>query len=1023
MVGGLLNLISVGPEDIILIGNPTKSFFTRVYAKYTNFGLQRFRIDFEGQRELQVSEPTSFKFKIPRYADLLMDTYFVINLPNIWSPIYSAESANECLPCRTGNYTTITEIDISCNSAPIISGETIVPKIVYDLPYEFKWIDSIGAQMIRSVRIMSDDQVLQEFTGQYLYSMVQRDFSDEKKKLFDEMIGNVPELNDPANYSNRNGNYPNASYLTNSNEQMPYGLEPSIRGRQLYVPLNIWSTLSSKMAIPLVSMQYSVLSVEVDIRPIDELFVVRDIESARKNLNDWFITDCEGELKNFLEEIPYIHPDCTNELYSLYLFLKEPPPALYDIGHTKGTIEPTSQDSYAHYYPWLTRWASDAHLVGTYVFLGDDEVKQFTTKCQSYLIREVHEQTVYDLVGQQYTPIRSIGLVSSWMWFFQRSDINKRNEWSNYSNWAYLKGPLQAKNNAVFIYLEYLQQVFLKAGDLTTLYQKYPVEFIILYLLFIIAPMSDDNTPLISPFIPPSMFGTESIKNGGSIELAQLFNALIHTIKGKWHQAVLKWYQATTGQGTPTGEPIPGLLSAPIRSIWPLSSWCFIPPGHAEIRQGESLVCEWTRPNIDALSRLGPGIECSLLDDEFNQLLNPIPVEGSAHNFQSFWLAASCMAPGNPGNPEFRWDMNTCCSGNTWQDPGSGSPSCYPYSEPTISCGTPTATSACPTPITSSNADCYKTGRQWYGNAHAMPFCPIVCASNNTIGANRGYCQCYCSEPPSAVPTGPGPFSPCPPSAPQQPGCNISQSEAPYGKPPTWTQYNHVDIPECYNTATTPPGWTDCSGPQYWCESFDASGSYAEMKEKFQYLVNYVQYSVGCNNPVCNILGTLTDVFVTGTQNIENTEHIMVDWGFNLDETLRETVWPSGVASYLDKYTRTAGNAKSGLYCYNFCLDTDPFKFQPSGAINMSIFSNVAWSYRVIDPSNVRFDPVNDYLGVPVSITCDGEGNPIDNNPPSTSTAINYWKNYEYAFNMHIMEERYNMVVVENGVARLALAR
>ena len=26
------------------------------------------------------------------------------------------------------------------------------------------------------------------------------------------MIGNIPELNDPANYSNRNGNYPNASY-------------------------------------------------------------------------------------------------------------------------------------------------------------------------------------------------------------------------------------------------------------------------------------------------------------------------------------------------------------------------------------------------------------------------------------------------------------------------------------------------------------------------------------------------------------------------------------------------------------------------------------------------------------------------------------------------------------------------------------------------------------------------------------------------------------------------------------------
>jgi len=102
MVGGLLNLIAVGPEDVILIGNPTKSFFKRVYAKYTNFGLQRFRIDMEGNKEMQISEASTFKFKVPRYADLLMDTYFVITLPNIWSPIYAIDDHNNCLNCRTG---------------------------------------------------------------------------------------------------------------------------------------------------------------------------------------------------------------------------------------------------------------------------------------------------------------------------------------------------------------------------------------------------------------------------------------------------------------------------------------------------------------------------------------------------------------------------------------------------------------------------------------------------------------------------------------------------------------------------------------------------------------------------------------------------------------------------------------------------------------------------------------------------------------------------------------------------------
>ena len=35
---------------IILNENPSKTFFKTTYAKYTNFGLQKFRIDVEGQK-------------------------------------------------------------------------------------------------------------------------------------------------------------------------------------------------------------------------------------------------------------------------------------------------------------------------------------------------------------------------------------------------------------------------------------------------------------------------------------------------------------------------------------------------------------------------------------------------------------------------------------------------------------------------------------------------------------------------------------------------------------------------------------------------------------------------------------------------------------------------------------------------------------------------------------------------------------------------------------------------------------
>ena len=87
MAGGLLNLVSQGQQNIILNGNPSKTFFKTTYAKYTNFGLQKFRVDFDGSRTLRLNEESTFTFKIPRYADLLMDCYLSVALPHIWSPI------------------------------------------------------------------------------------------------------------------------------------------------------------------------------------------------------------------------------------------------------------------------------------------------------------------------------------------------------------------------------------------------------------------------------------------------------------------------------------------------------------------------------------------------------------------------------------------------------------------------------------------------------------------------------------------------------------------------------------------------------------------------------------------------------------------------------------------------------------------------------------------------------------------------------------------------------------------------
>lgn len=369
MPGGLLNIIAIGNANVFLTGTPTKTFFKVVYSKYTNFGLQKFRIDYEGQRDLRLTEPSTFTFKIPRYAELLMDTYVAVNLPDIWSPIYQPTS-------KTGNVWS---------------------------PYEFNWIHNLGTHMIQEILITCGSQTLQKYSGEYLASMVERDFSADKKDLFYRMTGNVPELNDPANSYSRVNAYPSAYYTQNTT-----GAEPSVRGRTLYIPINTWFTLESRCAFPLVSLQYNELYITITMRPIQDLFQVRDVFDSTNNF-------------------PYVRPDFNQPQFQMYRFLQTPPAIRIDPLNYKNTV---------------SNWNADIHLISTYCFLSKEEAQLFAGEDQVYLVKDVFQYDFQNVAGSNRVKLTSTGMVSSWMWYFQRNDVNLRNEWSNYTNWPYRNLPV-----------------------------------------------------------------------------------------------------------------------------------------------------------------------------------------------------------------------------------------------------------------------------------------------------------------------------------------------------------------------------------------------------------------------------------------------------------------------------------------------------------------------------------------------------------------------------------------------------
>ena len=380
MPGGLMNLISVGASNLILTGNPKKTFFKATYNRYTNFGMQRFRLDYRGQRKLHYDQDTEMIFKIPRYADMAFDTYAVVDIPNIWSPLFF-------------------DTDLSGNWGP----------------FEFRWIDNLGAQMIRSIKVFSGGTTLAEYPGEWLLCMTERDFNDSKKGLWDKMVGNVPELNNPAAALSQHTHLHlvpgldtdinNRVYPNVINDGSCNNFEPSIRQRKLYIPLDSWFCGSSKTALPLVSVQYQEIFIKITWRPICDLFRIRDITDPANNF-------------------PYISPKRHLQFNNIWRFLNPP----------QNNIPDASQNLYPIQ---INDWDADIHLIMNYIFLGKEERRLFAQQQQKYLIKETHTYDFLNATGSTIAEMKNFNMISNYMWRFRRSDANLRNEWSNYTNWAY----------------------------------------------------------------------------------------------------------------------------------------------------------------------------------------------------------------------------------------------------------------------------------------------------------------------------------------------------------------------------------------------------------------------------------------------------------------------------------------------------------------------------------------------------------------------------------------------------------
>lgn len=371
MPGGLIQLVGVGAQNELVNGNPTMTHFRSVYRKHTNFAMESIRMPFSSSNlEFSTTGPRTISCRVDRYAQLLHDCYLVITLPDIWSPL---KYLNGSIP--PNGY------DPRTNS----------------IGYEFQWIQNIGYNLIDHVDITMNGQAIQTLRGEWLkmYSYMTHDAN--KRKVVDQMVGNVPEMYDPAHAYDRNGQYPHAITPLNLPSASPQTKtpEPSIRSRQLVIPLHFWFCENPGMALPLVSLQNAEVYINVTLRSLADLYTVVDVTPG-----------------------PTYGQRVKPTNYPLSLFLSPP--------LANGSVS----------NPTLTTFFPDPYVEGNFIYLTEMEMNQLAKADQTFLVKTVrYVNKEGQFGGNTDLEIPMFNLVTRIVFASQRSDRILANDWDNYTNW------------------------------------------------------------------------------------------------------------------------------------------------------------------------------------------------------------------------------------------------------------------------------------------------------------------------------------------------------------------------------------------------------------------------------------------------------------------------------------------------------------------------------------------------------------------------------------------------------------
>lgn len=432
MPNGEMQLIAYGAQDIYLTGNPSITFFKFMYQRHTNFATEYIRQDFETIPNFNTENRTKAKCKINRNGDLISDIYLVYDLPDIYS-----------------------------GPKMKISHETGALSFANDdenADY-FRWINNLGENIINTVELLVDGHLIDSQYGIWMNIWNELTIDKSKRKSYDMMIGNNSMLTNPSLY---NGPYKGKSSLSSNNEDV--NNKPTINAYRLYIPLPFWFCYNPGLAIPLIALQYNELYVYIEFNQLNDLFTVGNPAVSpeaifnQDYLNEYganYETNTSGTKPNNLNLSTELASNGYSKSNLLYKYIN-------------GTKDNNSS------------WKQNCYLDVNYIFLDKEERRKFASISHEYLITQVqsnhfllNNNTSESISGSKNTlNLLFNHPVKEFIWVIRRTDVDKRNQWNNYTISTYDYDLYDNKNN----YLQNYNKSVVSSQNLTDIDSYHPIK-------------------------------------------------------------------------------------------------------------------------------------------------------------------------------------------------------------------------------------------------------------------------------------------------------------------------------------------------------------------------------------------------------------------------------------------------------------------------------------------------------------------------------------------------------------------